>query len=176
MTNTRVKVADTFQTIEHSPRYKIGDIVFVQKENKTYVNTVLGWQEVELEQTLNAGNLYDLNKDAIQQLSDLSPNEQRKLVYEINHFVNKTANNYYMLLSNELKYYTLLVHEPTDKRADFWYCGKGVNDLLLEINKAIITYDIYDDRVEIWVRDNNNEAQLYIFFPYDGGVVTYQYV
>jgi len=75
-----------------------------------------------------------------------------------------------MLLCNELHYYTI-IHHITDT-ADFADLGSAAITLLTEANYIIQTEEQFDDRYEIWVK-KDNDAYVFLLFPYDLGVVTY---
>lgn len=115
-------------------------------------------------------NLYDFNQAIIEQMPELTKEKKQEAIQLINDFEQETASSYYMLLNNELHYYTIFVHNPFGK-TDFHTLADSVFECAYSIGK-IKTIDKFNDeneqRIEIWI--NNN---CYILFPYDSGVVSY---
>lgn len=126
-----------------------------------------GTKEIEF------GTLYDINKNIVKQnevkLSEGVLNSKKEI---IKNFINKTDNNYYMLLCNERKDYTVF-----DFRQKLWAeryldCAKCLVDECLINRGEIRGIDITKDKcaIEIWMIIDN-EAYVYYFFPYDNGVI-----
>lgn len=114
------------------------------------------------------GNLYDINKNIVAQneikLSEGILNSKKEV---IKNFINKTNNNYYMLLCNERKDYTVfhnnnLSMETAKILVDECLMNRG------EIRGIDITKN--KDAIEIWLMIEN-EAFVYYFFPYDMGII-----
>lgn len=128
-----------------------------QQENSS------GTKEIEL-----FGNLYDINKNLVAQneikLSEGILNSKKEI---IKNFINKTNNNYYMLLCNERKDYTVfhnnnLSMETAKILVDECLINRGeIRGIDLTKNK---------DAIEIWLMIDE-EAFVYYFFPYDMGVI-----
>ena len=114
------------------------------------------------------GNLYDINKNIVAQneikLSEGILNSKKEI---IKNFINKTNNNYYMLLCNERKDYTVfhnnnLSMETAKILVDECLINRG------EIRGIDITKN--KDAIEIWLMIED-EAFVYYFFPYDMGII-----
>lgn len=114
------------------------------------------------------GNLYDINKNLVSQteikLSEGVLNSKKEI---IKNFINKTNNNYYMLLCNERKDYTVfhnnnLSMETAKILVDECLINRG------EIRGIDLTKD--KDAIEIWLIIED-EAFVYYFFPYDMGII-----
>lgn len=114
------------------------------------------------------GNLYDINKNLVSQteikLSEGVLNSKKEI---IKNFINKTNNNYYMLLCNERKDYTVfhnnnLSMETAKILVDECLVNRG------EIRGIDLTKD--KDAIEIWLIIED-EAFVYYFFPYDIGII-----
>ena len=127
------------------------------KENNTET------KEIEL-----FGNLYDINKNIVAQneikLSEGILNSKKEV---IKNFINKTNNDYYMLLCNERKDYTVfhnnnLSMETAKILVDECLINRG------EIRGIDITKN--KDAIEIWLMIED-EAFVYYFFPYDMGII-----
>lgn len=120
-------------------------------------------------------SLYDLNKNIISQLPSLGEEDIKRIKNEINTFDDDNKNLHYMLLCNELHYYTILtgVHIGA---AEFSSLGSAIIGLINEMGNEIIAADAFEGRYEIWLRNKDNseeEPHVYLLFPYDLGVVTY---
>lgn len=120
------------------------------------------------------GTLYDLNKGLVQQnepkLSEGVLNSKKEI---IKNFVINTDNNYYMLLSNERKDYTIFTFGTRDQYES--KCKKLVSVLVDEclINRGEIRgIDITKDKgaIEIWM-SIEGESYVYYFFPYDTAII-----
>jgi len=84
---------------------------------------------------------------------------------------NFVDNTYFMLLCNELHYYTIFRHTNIDN-TDFATLGRGVTELLFETGRKIVSDENCEDHYEIWAK-NDDGANVFLLFPYDIGVVTY---
>ena len=120
------------------------------------------------------GTLYDLNKGLVQQnepkLSEGVLNSKKEI---IKNFVINTNNNYYMLLSNERKDYTIFTVGTRDQYEN--KCKKLTSILVDEclINRGEIRgIDITKDKgaIEIWM-SIEGESYVYYFFPYDTAII-----
>lgn len=128
----------------------------------------------EEEQTQVSGNiemnLYDLNKQIISQLPDLTLDEiiqkNEKVVIP---FLNQIDSEYYMLLCNELKYYTIFnvvdyLTEPA-MTEELFACLHSFCDSLKSIE---LTED--GCAIEIWFVKDEETYVMYLF-DYSGGVI-----
>lgn len=122
------------------------------------------------------GTLYDLNKGLVQQneikLSEGILNSKKEV---IKNFLVKANNNYYMLLSNERKDYTIFTMGSNDGYAYEDKSKKLVSILVDEclVNRGEIRgIDITKDKgaIEIWM-SIEGESYVYYFFPYDTAII-----
>ena len=128
------------------------------------------WQEIKADAPLASMSAYEMNKQIIRQLPNLSNKDLNEKTKLIRKFISETENKYYMLLCRELNYYTILVDEP-EKAFPTDYFG----DVLLE---CLCYWDIKaidlaeHGGIEIWisVKDTDEIYTMY-FFPYDNGVI-----
>jgi hypothetical protein len=108
-------------------------------------------------------DLYDMNKQIISQLSDLTDWSHVEDV--LIHFEGEWRNQYYMMYGKEISYFTVFhIKERTAFANDVIDCIKNVGTV-----KAVDMTEIAD-AVEIWVMYNNEPTCLYLF-PYDMGIV-----
>ena len=121
------------------------------------------WMKINMESSgINMG-LYDMNKQIITQLPELTDlSEKCDLIYNLH---TKFNNNYYMLYGKEISYFTLYkIIKPQCFGNEVIDCLKNIG-----IIKAI-DFTETQDAIEIWVENNNGPTCLYLF-PYDNGVV-----
>ena len=133
-------------------------------------------QEVEF------GTLYDVNKNLVKQkeikLSEAVLNSKKEI---IKNFLLSTDNNYYMLLCNERKDYTVFdflaseydYYENSELEKDrCMRCAQCLVDECLTNRGEIRGIDLTKDKdaIEIWMIIDD-EAYVYYFFPYDNGVI-----
>lgn len=112
-------------------------------------------------------SLYEVNKSIMAKKSPMKVNEAKNTLKE---FINNIKNNYYMMLCKELSYYTLfhINNLSTEK----------IEDIVIEIATdygVFYSADVYEDHVEIWVKMKiTGECHMFMFFPYDMGVIECQ--
>lgn len=122
------------------------------------------------------GTLYDLNKGLVQQnevkLSEGVLNSKKEV---IKNFLVKTNNNYYMLLSNERKDYTIFTMGSND---GYTYEDKSKRLVSILVDECLVNrgeirgIDITKDKgaIEIWM-SIEEESYVYYFFPYDTAII-----
>ena len=122
------------------------------------------------------GTLYDLNKGLVQQneikLSEGILNSKKEV---IKNFLIKANNNYYMLLSNERKDYTIFTMGSND---GYTYEDKSKKLVSILVDECLVNrgeirgIDITKDKgaIEIWM-SIEGESYVYYFFPYDTAII-----
>ena len=115
-------------------------------------------------------NLYELNQAGYAALPTMTKEEIISKKDAIFNFMSgDNLGSYYMLLCNELRYYTLFdVYRPFGKIIT----GSMVDEILeiiisLGELKAI---EVNSSMIEFWVL-KDNECHMYAFFNYDNGVI-----
>lgn len=132
-------------------------------------------EEKEKETTFELGTLYDVNKNIIQNSKELSQGVVNSKKEEIKNFLEKTNNEYYMLLCHERRDYTLFDLGYETYHAYKEKCKKVADVLVDECLKnrgEIRGIDITKDKqaIEIWI-SIEEDSYVYYFFPYNEGVV-----
>ena len=119
-------------------------------------------------------SLYEINQNIIGQLSPLTEEQLAELSKKLNDWrvINYPENVYFMLLCNDIHYYTILNKVEPVGLTDFYDLGEAVLKLAEEAGYQIISEDGYEDRYEIWLK-NDEGTYDFILFPYDMGVVTF---
>lgn len=117
-------------------------------------------------------SLYELNRSIMRTEPNYNSEQIQSFIKDINNYHNEQKNIYYMMLSIENSYYTVFVNNPEDDSKI-----EGLGSAILAISLAIgpiIGHEICEDHVEIWLRhEKDDEAYIYMLFPYDGGVVSF---
>lgn len=163
-----IPTIETLELLKALPLSKEGDTFFVTSEECVYKYNGEEWVKEE-EQKVVIGSLYDLNKQVIFQLPNLTPEKIMSGLDLIEDFVNKTNNTYYMLLNHDLHYYTIFMRCDTeeDRLAQATYeCLSS-----LRCTYKSIDYTADGDAVEIWLHNEEIGAIMFLLFPYDQGVV-----
>lgn len=160
MGTTTIKKADLSQ-IRYTPIE--GEIMQNTVDGKFYIWHDDSWALINVDNSgINMG-LYDMNKQIISQLPELTDLEDKH--YTINNLHAKFNNFYYMMYGKEISYFTLFkIIEPQYFSSEVIDCLKNVG-----IIKAI-DFTEAQDAIEIWVENENGPTCLYLF-PYDNGVV-----
>lgn len=109
-------------------------------------------------------NLYELNKNTISLMDDITDIEPEK--EKLREFRNKIPQKYYMLLSNECHYYTIFALN-TLSRESF---EEEVIGCLQDMGTLKLIDNDYEDRVECWI-SNASGCHMFMLFPYEKGVI-----
>lgn len=122
---------------------------------------------------LEMGTVYDLNKQLVQStekvISPYKLNEKKKL---IKTFVRECKDNYFMLLCNDRKDYTIFncVSDKTEDKLNE-LANVFVDECLINRGQIKgIDLTEHKDAIEVWL-SIDDEAFCYYFFPYDLGIV-----
>lgn len=115
-------------------------------------------------------NLYDLNKQIISQLPSMTDEDLCSAMEVINDYKNERNEKYYMLLCNELKYYTLFAVQANPQ--GYLSLGHEVTLCLKEFADEVKVIDITEDQqaVEIWITKDEETYVMYLF-GYERGVI-----
>lgn len=144
-----------------------GQVVFCEEDERTYRwDPIEGWQDLTVLQMTE----YEMNKQLVSQLPNLSNKDLKEKTKDITKFISETGHKYYMLLCRELNYYTLLAHDP-EHAAPTDYFGDVLIECLSFWDIKAIDIKAEELSVEIWVKGSDEEVYVMYFFPYDNGVV-----
>ena len=108
--------------------------------------------------------LYDMNKQIIAQLPDLTDWDRATEV--LTNFDIDWNNDYYMLYGKEISYFTVF------KIKEHICFAREAIDVIKSIGSAVKAIDLTEaaDAIEVWVIYDNEPTCLYLF-PYDMGIV-----
>ncbi len=113
--------------------------------------------------------LYDLNKNAYAALPNMTEAEKRDAVRLICNFVDSGDEDYFMLLNNELHYYT--VFRWAERSAHD--VAVSVMEIVKELSPNLKAVERNDDgsAIEFWLTDNENQCYMFVLFGYTQGVI-----
>lgn len=128
----------------------------------------------EKNKEVSLGTLYDVNKNLIQNaikaLDETALNSKKEI---IKNFLRKTNNNYYMLLCNERKDYTIFtIGNIENKEQKIEKLPFVLIDECLKNRGEIRVIELTENRdaIEAWI-SINDESFAYYFFPYDSAII-----
>lgn len=119
------------------------------------------------------GNLYDMNKIFIKdhepELTEGNLNSKKQIIID---FMKKCNNNYFMLLCNERKDYTVFRWKDLNSGLAPTILTNILVDECLKNRGSIRGIDLTQekDAIEIWLVIDD-DAYVYYFFPYDAAVI-----
>ena len=120
---------------------------------------------------VSLGTLYDINKNAMKSIKELSYEERvakRKLVED---FITDTHNHYYMLLCNDRRDFTIVTLDVANEEKRAAAAFTVVDECLVNRGKIkAIDLTKHKDAIEMWLNIDDEEF-CYYFFPYDNAIV-----
>ncbi len=116
---------------------------------------------------INMGSVYNANKEIMNNFTPITdPIIINKSVIEVTNWM-KNKNQYFMLLNNENKDYTIF----NVINHDWEECKAALKDCILNRGDLLeIEYIEETDAYEIWIR-TSGENFVYYFFSYDNAVL-----
>lgn len=124
---------------------------------------------------IEIGNLYDLNKTVMNKVPPLCDGDLINKKIELGNFFEEANGNYYMLLCNEQKDYTVfhLNHQniPLSFHSSYERAAFDVVDCLQNRGKILaIDKNPETGAYECWIR-RSGLSYMYALFPYDAAVI-----
>lgn len=156
----------TKKLLLHLHNHDEKELYYVVEEDKYYKWVKNQWEETKLAQA--SISLYDINKQAKKDLPDLNDTDLDLGEKNILDFATKNPSQYYMLLNNEMKYYT--VFETGCEDGDATFVQEVMNLLKYFDNVKSIELVNDDTAVEIWATLNGELGAFYLF-DYNKGVI-----
>ena len=160
--------AQLFALQNHEP----GEMALCSDTNEIYCwDEKTGWSLINVEGKGLELNLYDLNKNIIEQLNPLTTNEVSMKMGLINEYYQKANNTYHMLLCRDFNYYTIFNYDSMLTFPDF---AGAVCTIITELGDVYSIELLEDGVMEIWIKPTGEESPYaFYLFPYDAGVVYY---
>ena len=160
MMGQKIKKMD-FSQINYEPME--GEIMQNAKDGHYYIWHEGQWNAIKMDKSGFEMGLYDMNKQIISQLPDLT--DWDRVETTLLDFDNKWYNDYYMLYGKEISYFTVF------KIKESSVFGREVIDVIKNVG-AVKAIDLTEaaDAIEVWVIYKDEPTCLYLF-PYDSGIV-----
>lgn len=157
-----------FALQNHEP----GEMALCVDTNEVYCwDEEAGWNLINVETKGLELNLYDLNKNIIEQLNPLTMNEVSMKMSLINEYYQNANNTYHMLLCRDFNYYTIFNYDSMLTLPDF---ADAVCTIITELGDVYSIELLEDGVMEIWIKPTGEESPYaFYLFPYDAGVVYY---
>ena len=113
--------------------------------------------------------LYDMNKQIIAQLPDLT--DWDRVEETLKNFDIDWHNKYYMLYGKEIGYFTLFMRDSYNWEIES--LDLAVMECLINVGPIYsIELTAGKDAIEIWVKDTQQDLLTCMYlFPYDNGIV-----
>lgn len=148
-------------------------IYFIKENNKAYMydEKQNKYWPVDIENKGLELNLYDLNKNIINQLEPMTIDEINLKTGLLEDYYNKAKNTYHMLLCKDYNYYTIFTFNVNPEFSNF---TEAIITIITELG-AVYNLDLNDEgAIEIWIKPIGEEnPYVFYLFPYDAGVVYY---
>lgn len=120
----------------------------------------------ETKAELNAGTIYDVNKQLVDQEKEMSNSKKRELKNKLKLWFNDHKNKYAMLLNNERRDYTVF-------RITF-YTELAADECIgcLEDRGGLVSGDLTEDGAwEFWIHLPEGGSAVYYLFDYTNAVI-----
>lgn len=159
---------ELFAIQNHEP----GEMVLCKDTNEIYIwDEDHGWSLMTVDGKGFEMNLYDLNKNVINQLDPLTPGEITMKMSLFKDYYDKADNLYHMLLCRDFNYYTIFNYNSMPNTPDF---SSMICTVITELGEVYSIELLEDGAMEIWIRPTGEESPYaFYLFPYDAGVVYY---
>lgn len=161
----RVKDIKTLRKLKNNN--KVNELALVEDTRAMYKWDGSNWQSYVSPKGINT-SLYEINQAAVTGLPACGKEELDFFKDTLTRWRLETDQNYYMLLSNDERYYTVIV--PTGQGATF---GSEVIECLASRGQIKSIELLENNSFECWITHDNN-SHVYYLFPYEEGVVECQ--
>ena len=165
-------------TIRSLPDVKQGEIFWVSMDEKAYIVADKDKKKIvlkALDETASVSTgmtIYDLNHSIVakEELFDWNNEDAiKELDGKLQEwFFETTKDTFYLFYGRMIHYVTLV--KKSGKEANLL---ENLKEMIEQIGR-LISIDINDDgekpSLEIWIRTEENDAELLYFFPYDEGL------
>ena len=168
-----LKIKDLKTLMKLKTNNKIDELALVEETRTLYKWDGENWNVYKNPTGVNV-SLYELNQSAMAAAPAMPTDAIEAAKQTIGDYVDDFPHaHYFMLLSNERKYYTLFsIGHATG--TDFEY-PTIENEVIecLESQGEIQDISKVDGGIEFWITEDNN-SYVYYLFNYDGGVIKCQ--
>lgn len=163
---------DELDYLKGAPENPTPGQYYKDDEGREWVCSADGTQWLEFKRNADGGidtglTQYDLNKMVVKQLPSKVTNGQLKDYKELLKQLG-TQGTYFMLLCNEIHYYTVITHTNNHTQSTFY---NTIIELLQERGEIkLIDWTTNKDAIECWIQ-NQDGVFMFMLFPYDWGIV-----
>ena len=128
----RGKIANLEEAVQKEPQ--VGDVFYNTTDTHNYVWSGTEWSVLTDTVDFKMSN-YELNKCVIGQMKELTPEEVDKKLEVIDNYVQESNNKYFMLLCNELNYYTVFESNSNSKDNPYSNLAEAIIDIILPLGQ-----------------------------------------
>ena len=161
----RVKDIKTLRKLKENN--KVNELALVEETRCMYKWDGSNWQNYVSPKGINT-TLYEINQAAVTGLPECGKEEIDSFKSTLTKWRQETDKSYYMLLSNEEHYYTVII--PTGQGATF---GSEVIECLASRGQIKSIDLLENNSFECWITHDDN-SHVYYLFPYEEGVIECQ--
>ena len=128
------------------------------------------WQSVDELLSKPASTIYDMNKMYYNSLPKMKTSDIKEKSALFADYMKHKANQYYIFMNNELRYFTLFTEGTNETRS---FISK-LQSCLQALRADVLSIELSENgqAIEIWVRIDKT-VYMFPFFAYDMGVVKY---
>jgi hypothetical protein len=149
-----------------------GKLVYNGEDQKYYMAKANEWISVPVTMSSEGlvVNLYELNKQIVEQLDFITEEEFQGKRSMLEEFM---TGNAYMLYGREIGYFTVFMRDKDKK--DYNNPVDAFYDIFSIFEKQVYSMEYNDDKtaIEIWIKFNEQATVLYLF-DYSAAVVYYE--
>ena len=111
-------------------------------------------------------NLYEFNQAGYRSLPTMTDKQLEQAKNVIIQYLTTFDGEYYMLLNNENRYYTLFTYNKNHK---YFSMTQEILSIASELGE-LKAVERNGNVVEFWISDNDN-CHMYVLLSYDQGVI-----
>lgn len=176
----------TKNNIRSLPNLKVGEIFWVTMDEQAIVVADIDKKNrvtlkvLDENASVSMGmTIYELNKKMVAQepLFDFANKELvKEITKKVAQWFNKVNNNYYLLYGRDNHIVSLFVNSNSHNKSEFdIICEEAIGPVGRLISMDIINGedDAAEDKIEIWIRTDTEDAVLLYLFPYDKGIINF---
>lgn len=158
------------------PNHTDKEYALVEEEKRIYQyhEESDSWEPVGAGTEINTGmTLYEVNQAVVNKLEPLDEYVLSAKEVLIKDFIKNSKNKYYMLLCNELHYYTVFVTGLLNPPKENAPIQREITTCLFKMGTVKSIEETPDkNAIEIWVTtDEDKSSHMFYLFPYDEGVI-----
>jgi hypothetical protein len=162
---------DSLNILNNLRNHEEGEVAYVRDEQKYYLFKDGSWELMQPSDELFKMSLYEMNQMILGEMPELTGDKVAEAQKVISDYVTSKdhADDYYMLLCHELKYFTIFTHDEDNEL-------EVIEDAIFDCLKYVGTVKSVEltadkNAIEIWVTTPENDTFVMYFFDYGRGIV-----